>query len=42
MKRPVTFLFVASMLASASALADGMSRGTQAKIPRWSQATAAA
>ena len=32
MKRPVTFLLVASMLISASALADGMSRGSQKKI----------
>ena len=32
MKRPVTFLLVTSMLISASALADGMSRGSQKKI----------
>ncbi len=32
MKRPVTFLLVASMLASASALADGMSRESAKKI----------
>ena len=32
MKRPVTFLLVASMLVSASALADGLSRNSAKKI----------
>ena len=34
MKRPVTFLLVASMLASASALADGLSRTSEKMISK--------